>query len=185
MHETSDTPTPTIDAWAAALARGEEVRIHRSRLKSLLLALLMLLTGLVGPVLMLAADLPLSLVGALLVLIGAVSVVVLLRRAFSSTPAAVISHEGGAVGKAAAGPVPWSQITDVSLMRSAASTFVLLAVTAQERRRQSAGAAGVEIDLAPSEEDSQPVLWLPNGLAVDENQLATWLQRERAVRAFG
>lgn len=183
MHGTEDmTTSPRIESWAAALSRGEEVTLHRSRLKSVLLALLMLLIGLISLAIGLTAELPLALIGWLLVLISAASVVVLTRRAFSTVPAAVVSGEGIAVGRAAAGPVPWSQITDISVMRSAASTFVLLAVTEQERRRQSGDAAGVDLDLEASDEDSQPVLWLPNGLKADENELAIWLTRERAAR---
>lgn len=108
--------------------------------------------------------------------------VVFVRRALSRRSAAVVTAEGITVGRGTAGPVPWSQITDVSVMRSAASTFVILAVTDQERRRQSGDAPGVELDLARSEEESQPVVWLPNGLTADENELAIWLTRELATR---
>jgi hypothetical protein len=183
MHGNAETTTsPRIESWEAALSRGEEVTLYRSRLKSVLLALLMLLIGLISFAVGLTAELPIALIGWLMVLISALSVVVLVRRAFSTVPAAVVSGEGIAVGRATAGPVPWSQITDISVMRSGASSFVILAVTDQERRRQSGDAAGVELDLESADEDSQPVLWLPNGLKADENELVIWLNRERAAR---
>ncbi|MGP9745509.1 STM3941 family protein [Brachybacterium sp. AOP29-B2-41] len=183
MQTTGDmTSSPQIEAWAAALSRREEVALHRSRLKSVLLALVMLVVGLIGLALGLAADLVLALVGWLLVLVSIVSVVVLVRRALSRQPAAVVTAEGITVGRGTAGPIPWSQITDVSVMRSGASSFVILAVTEQERRRQSGDSAGVELDLARTEEESQPVMWLPNGLAADENELAIWLTRELTAR---
>jgi hypothetical protein len=142
----------------------------------------MLVIGLIGLAMALAGDSSSALVGGLLALVGAISVVVLLRRALSSTPAAVITGEGIALGRAAAGPVPWSQITQVSAMRSAASTFVLLLVTEEERRRQSEGTGAIEVSREQPDAGSKPVLWLPNGLTVDEAELATWLERERSAR---
>lgn len=69
-----------------------------------------------------------------------------------------------------------------SAMRSAASTLVILIVTEEERSRQSGDRPGIELDLERSGEDSDPVLWLPNGLAADEHELVAWLSRERAER---
>ena len=143
----------------------------------------MLLIGAIGLVMAPSGELGAALVGWLLVLIGALFTVVLLRRALSRKPAAVISAGGITVWGGSAGPLPWSQITGISLMRSAASTFVMLAVTEEERRRQSGGTLSVDIDQAEPGEGSEPTLWLPNGLAVDEEELVAWLEQERAVRA--
>lgn len=179
---TGSTSSPQIDAWVAALSRGEEVRLHRSRIKSILLALVMLVIGVIGLAMGLVGELGMALIGWLLVLVAAVSVVVLLRRAFSRVPAAVVSVEGITVWGGSAGPVPWSQITGVSVMRSAASAFVILAVTPEERRRQSGGPVGIELDQEQPEEEAEPVLWLPNGLTVDEEELVAWLEQERTAR---
>lgn len=177
------TTSPQIDTWTAALSRGEDVTIYRSRLKSFLLALLMLVIGLIGLAMALAGDLEMALVGWLLVLIGVLSTVVLLRRGFSPKPATVISDEGITVWSGSAGAVPWGQITDISLMRSAASAFVMVAVTEEERRRQSDDALSVDLDQEENGEAPTPTLWLPNGLAVNEEELVTWLEQERAARS--
>ena len=199
------TSSPQIDTWAAALARGEVVELRRSRLKSFLLVPVMLVIGLIGLAMVLTADFTGILIGGLLVLIGAASAIVLLRRGFARKPAAVISPDGITVRTGAGGPVPWSQITGIDAMRSAASTFVVLAVTEEARRSQAGGEFfGVELDAtepgddstdpgdvptepgddsSEPEEDSQPLLWLPNGLAVDEGELVTWLERERIARS--
>ena len=179
---TASSTSPQIDAWAAVLSRGEDVKLYRSRLKSFLLALLMLVIGLVGLAMALNAGLAMALVGWLLVLIGVLSAVVRLRRGFSTKPATVISEEGITVWSGSAGAVPWGQITDISLARSAASTFVMVAVTEEERRRQSGGALSVDLDQGENGEAPTPTLWLPNGLAVNEEELVTWLEQERAAR---
>lgn len=180
---TANSTSPQIETWTAALSRGEDVTIYRSRLKSFLLALLMLVIGLIGLAMALAGDLEMALVGWLLVLIGVLSTVVLLRRGFSPKPATVISDEGITVWSGSAGAVPWGQITDISLMRSAASTFVMVAVTEEERRRQSDDALSVDLDQEENGEAPTPTLWLPNGLAVNEEELVTWLEQERAARS--
>lgn len=182
-HTAHTTTSPQIDAWMAALSRGEDVTIYRSRLKSFLLALLMLVIGLVGLAMALTAGLGMALMGWLLVLIGALSMVVFLRRGFSTKPATVISEAGITVWSGSAGAVPWGQITDITLTRSASSTFVMVAVTEEERRRQSGDALSVDLDQEEDGEAPTPVLWLPNGLAVNEQELVTWLEQERAARS--
>lgn len=195
MSDTSPSDQPAlpsssaqIDAWAATLARGESVTLQRSRGKSLLLAVVMAVLTLIGIAMVLSGDLGAAVIGAFLVLCGGLSVVVLLRRALSRKPASIVSAEGITVWNGSAGPVPWDRITGFSLMGSGASTFVMLAVTEEERRRQASGTVSIGIDQtelgeeAPSDETAEPVLWLPNGLTVDEVELIVWLEQERVAR---
>lgn len=185
MNSTEGTTTsPQIEQWAAALARGEKVTFHRSRVKNLLLAVLMLPLALIPAAIALTTTFPEAIISWLITLLLLGCAVVFGRRAVSRTPSAVVTEEGITSAKdTAAGPVPWGQITRVTTLGSGASTFVAICITAQEKERRAAEAGPLDFEMEVGEPgQEEPAISLPHGLKADEDELVAWFERERLSR---
>ena len=169
--------------WAATLDHGRTVGLRNSRRSAAGLLLICLLFAVSG--LWMAFDddgIFIAIIGWIAVIFFGFGLIVFVGRLFSFKPSVTVSTVGiSSPTTARAGTVPWASILEVRTVRQNSNTFIEIAITEDEAMHQSA--AGLGVATAVNEDGSeQPVLWLPNGLKANSEELVAWLDTERKTR---
>lgn len=176
-----DITNKNIEAWSAALARGEAVTFRSSRAKAIGRTLAAAVIVLLCLVMASTADAGIlwktaGWIGAIMFGLG---VVVNVFRLLSRAPVVMVSSDGIAMNGAS---VAWAQITGINPVKQYSNVYIELVVTDEQAERQTAtGHGSSERELHDS--TTVRVLRLPNGLAVHKPELCYWLEQEREARA--